>query len=154
MKTFSTYLASLFGIGYIPGAPGTWGTAAAALLYFLIPDAWTQGLVPNLLFTLFVLAGSLLSVPVVAAAEKQLGEDDGKIVLDEFFGYCVAVLFVPKSLLTIIGAFVLFRIFDITKPGPVDRIQSLPKGWGVMADDLLAGVFANGILQIITRIIL
>jgi phosphatidylglycerophosphatase A len=154
MKSVSVYLSTLCGIGFIPGAPGTWGSIAAALVYFILPDAALHGWVGHLLFLGGILAGSVVSVPIISAAEKHLGHDNGKIVLDEFWGYMLAVWFLPKNLVVIIGAFVLFRVFDIAKPGPVNRIQSLPGGWGVMADDLLAGLFANGILQIVTRIVM
>jgi phosphatidylglycerophosphatase A len=123
-------------------------------VYFILPDAALHGWVGHLLFLGGILAGSVVSVPIISAAEKHLGHDNGKIVLDEFWGYMLAVWFLPKNLVVIIGAFVLFRVFDIAKPGPVNRIQSLPGGWGVMADDLLAGLFANGILQIVTRIVM
>jgi len=95
---------------------------------------------------------SLISVFFISEAEKVLGHDNGMIIIDEFWGYMVAVLFLPKTLFVVIAAFVLFRIFDIFKPEPVDMLQKLPAGWGVMVDDLMAGVYANIVLQILVRL--
>jgi phosphatidylglycerophosphatase A len=73
-------------------------------------------------------------------------------VIDEVCGYFVAVMFLPKSLLIGVYAFVLFRVFDIAKPFPISRSQNLPKGWGVVVDDILAGFYANVLTQIIIKI--
>jgi len=149
MNKFSEYLSTLFGIGYFPKAPGTAGTLFAAFVYLALPDNWQ-----NSFFAIIViLFGSLISVFFISKAEESLGHDNGKIVLDELWGYFVAVLFLPKTITIIIAAFILFRIFDILKPEPVNILQKLPKGWGVMADDIMAGIYANIILQIVIRLI-
>ncbi len=142
MNKIAVYFSTLFGIGYFPKAPGTAGSLFAALLYFVIPPLNNFYLISVIIFI------SLISVFIISAAEKILGHDDGKIVIDELLGYFVAVLFLPKELPIIIIAFVLFRIFDILKPEPVNILQKLPKGWGVVADDIMAGIYANIILQI------
>ena len=153
MNKFSEYLSTLFGIGYFPKAPGTAGTFFAAIVYFALPDHWFHGLQNSILALMAILIGSIISVFFISKAEEGLGHDNGKIVLDEFWGYFIAVLFLPKTLLVIIVAFILFRIFDILKPEPVNVLQKLPKGWGVMADDIMAGIYANIVLQIVIRII-
>ena len=81
-----------------------------------------------------------------------MGHDNGKIVVDEFIGFLFALLFLPKTLMVIIIAFILFRIFDIFKPEPVNVLQKLSGGWGVLADDVMAGIYANFSLQILIRI--
>jgi phosphatidylglycerophosphatase A len=93
----------------------------------------------------------LIAVFFISKAEKKLGHDSNKIVLDEFMGYFIAVVFLPKTVLIAIFAFILFRFFDIFKPEPVNVLQKLPAGWGVMADDLMAGVYTNISLQMLTR---
>lgn len=148
---FNTVLASLFGIGFIPFAPGTFGSLAAFGIYLLLPGSLYEG-AWIYLFPIIVLALALLSVRLCHKAETVLGEDAGSIVLDEFWGYFVATLFLPHSWLIGIYAFVLFRVFDIAKPFPIYRSQRLKRGWGVIIDDLLAGLYANIIIQILIRI--
>jgi len=101
---------------------------------------------------LIVLILTLIFVPIIRSAEKDLGKDSKKIVIDEILGYLVAILFMPHSLLVAIYAFIAFRVFDVAKPPIIDEMQNLPHGWGVVADDLLAGLYANIVLQIINTI--
>ncbi len=150
---FSEYISTLFGIGYFPKAPGTAGTLFAAIVYFILPDQWFYSWQNSIFALIVILICSIISVFFISKAEIGLGHDNGKIVLDEFWGYFIAVLFLPKTLPVIIAAFVLFRIFDILKPEPVDVLQKLPGGWGVMADDIMAGVYSNLILQLAIRVI-
>lgn len=147
---FSTLLATLFGVGLIPFAPGTFGSLAAYGLYMILPALYTGVWVQ--LFPMLIIGMALLSVRICFKAEQVLGEDAGSIVLDEVWGYFVATLFLPHSWLIGLYAFILFRAFDITKPYPIYRSQRLPRGWGVMIDDILAGVYANILLQILIRI--
>jgi phosphatidylglycerophosphatase A len=148
---FNTVLASLFGIGFIPFAPGTFGSLAAFGIYLLLPGSCYAG-AGLYIFPFVILLPALLSVKLCHKAETVLGEDAGSIVLDEFWGYFVATLFLPHSWLIGIYAFVLFRVFDIAKPFPIYRSQRLKRGWGVIVDDLLAGLYANIIIQILIRI--
>ncbi|PKN72940.1 MAG: phosphatidylglycerophosphatase A [Candidatus Cloacimonetes bacterium HGW-Cloacimonetes-3] len=146
-----SFLASFFGIGFLPKMPGTWGSAAAFGLYLLLPATAFSG--AGLLYTLPIFAiFCLFAVYVSGKAELKLGHDSGHIVIDEVCGYFVAVMFLPQTLLVGLYAFLFFRVFDIAKPFPISRSQKLPKGWGVVVDDLLAGLFANVLTQIIIRI--
>lgn len=147
---FSVFISTLFGTGYFPKAPGTAGTLVAAALYFVLPDNWFENGFYVISCLLFL---SLISVFFISKAEKKLGHDNGKIVLDEFLGFFFAVVFLPKTIFIIIGAFVLFRFFDILKPEPVNVLQKFPAGWGVMADDIMAGIYANICLQVLVRIV-
>lgn len=145
----SAFLATGFGSGLLPWAPGTWGSLLTVVL--------GEGL-----FQVTGLAGVaglagvsvLVGVPVSGrVAELRRREDPGEIVIDEVAGqafalaglYAVLPAGAADSLRwgLVALAFGLFRAFDILKPGPIDGLQSLPGGWGVMADDLLAGVFAG-----------
>jgi len=104
---------------------------------------------PWLFRLFFVVAISAVSIYVAGEAEKLYGNtDDQRIVIDEIAGYQVAMLPVAVTGLHLLTAFVLFRIFDIWKPFPLKHFQKLPGGWGVVADDLGAGVYA-GILMLI-----
>jgi phosphatidylglycerophosphatase A len=148
---FYSFLASFFGIGFMPRMPGTWGSVAAFGLYLLLPGSLFIG--TAMFYTLPVfLVFCLLSVFVSSKAELKLGHDSGHIVIDEVCGYFIAVMFLPKTLLVGVYALVLFRVFDIAKPLLISRSQKLPKGWGVVADDLLAGLVANILTQILIRI--
>ncbi|MCK5052060.1 MAG: phosphatidylglycerophosphatase A [Candidatus Cloacimonetes bacterium] len=153
MNKFSEYISTLFGIGYFPKAPGTAGTLFAAIVYFALPDQWFGSWQNSSLALIVILVGSIISTVFISKAEERLGHDNSKIVLDEFWGYFIAVLYLPKTLVVIAAAFVLFRIFDILKPEPVNVLQKLHKGWGVMADDIMAGIYANVVLQIVIRLI-
>lgn len=137
--------ATFFGLGLAPFAPGTFGTAGAlavqaALLATGLAAAWTPAVV--------AVAAALVGVPVGSWAEGHFGKKDpGPFVLDEVAGYFVALAWLPPSYGTAIAAFVLFRIFDIAKPFPVNRAERLPGGWGIVLDDLVAGAYANLILR-------
>ena len=131
-------LATLGGVGRLKPAPGTWGTAlAAGVLWLLLPEGGLIAAMVALL--LFVVA-----VPICAVAEHESRErDPGWIVLDEAVGMAVAVVALPHSPAPWLVAFLAFRAFDIAKPLGIDRAQGLPGGLGVVADDALAGLYAN-----------
>lgn len=142
ISRLSAYFATLGFTGYIPFAPGTFGSAAGFLLVLLLkPDD------PTLLYLL-----TLLFIPGLFAsnhAEKSLGKDSKHIVIDELCGYLLTVLFIPKTMPYLIAAFVLFRFFDILKPPPIKMIEKkLSGGAGIMFDDLMAAVYANLCIQI------
>lgn len=144
MQKFAVVYSTLFKIGYIKRAPGTWGTLAGALIYFFaIPPDFLgsfRGLVLLIIFSVF-------SQYFISISEKQLGKDDKRIVMDEFIGYLFGVWFLPKSFTTLVISFILFRFFDIVKPEPVNALQKIPWGIGVLADDIAAGVYTNIVLQ-------
>jgi phosphatidylglycerophosphatase A len=141
-RWLAAFVASVAYLGYSPFAPGTVGTMGAfAVYWWLLPDDWY-----------FVLGAAALSAAVGiwagGVAEKMWGKKDpGRVCVDEFAGYFVAVVFLPKTLVYAGLAFLLFRAFDIWKPFPAGRSQHLPGGWGIMADDLVAGLYANLVLQ-------
>jgi phosphatidylglycerophosphatase A len=124
--------ATAFGLGYAPKGPGTAGSLGALLLF-----AWT-GVSPWGI-ALLLLAGLWLA----GQAEGILGEHDpSRVVIDEVVGMALALWSIQGWPWLVMG-FLFFRIFDIWKPGPVARLQNLPGGWGVMADDVAAGILAN-----------
>ena len=143
---FSTVLknlATLGFIGYLPLAPGTFGAAAALILIALVRPPVA---VHISLLIFIVVAGAAAS----ETADKVLGEQDSPhIVIDEFAGYALSVLLLPMTFGYFISAFLLFRFFDILKPPPIRWIERvLPGGAGIMADDLMAGVYTNVLLQL------
>lgn len=142
MKNIITAICTGFGLGFFPIAPGTVGTLLG------IPLAWLWG---DKLWLVFALA--LMGIWAAQQGEKYFGcKDSPHIIIDEIAGYMVAMFALPHVM--IVPAFVLFRFFDIVKPGPINRIQALPGGWGVMADDLLAGLVTNLILQMVDYLLI
>ena len=140
--------ASFFYIGYIPGAPGTYASLATTILFFLF-DRFRGGVVPVLHLSavgIISLAGILAS----AAITRKTGQEDPSfIVIDEVAGQLLTFLFLPVNLLNLALGFVAFRAFDMWKPFPIRKLESLEEGVGVMADDLLAGVYGNVLLHLI-----
>ncbi len=136
-------IATLGFIGYLPFAPGTWGTIAALLFVAFIPLSQT-GLLAVILFGIII--GSIAA----GTAEKLLDEiDSSHIIIDEFVGFLISIIFLPHAYGYLVSAFLLFRFFDILKPFPIGRLEQMIKGGaGIMADDILAGIFTNAALQI------
>jgi len=135
------FLATGFGSGYSPVAPGTAGTIVAMPLGWLMLG--TLGGHP-LMELVTVAAVSALAIWSAELAAPAFGlKDPGQIVVDEIAGFLVSVLFLPAGWTTLVTAFVLFRVFDVVKPPPCRRLERLPGGLGIVADDLAAGVYAN-----------
>ena len=140
----------MFGLGYSPIAPGTVGSLFAVIIYWLCPE------LNHLTFLSFILLLFFVGVYTSTATENYLikklgigqGHDPSLIIIDEVVGMLVALIAIPKTYHFIIAAFILFRIFDIVKPFPVNLSQKLPQGWGIMIDDLLAGIYANLLIQL------
>jgi phosphatidylglycerophosphatase A len=134
-------LATGFGSGLSPFAPGTMGTLVGVVICFLcLPLPWPMRL-------LIVIALSALSIYVAGQAEIiYQKKDDQRIVIDEIIGLQITMLPVAINVLHLCAGFVLFRVFDILKPFPINNLQRLPGGWGVVADDVLAGIYAAVIM--------
>ena len=145
MNTIAKVFASGFGTGYSPIAPGTAGSLLASLAIYLL---YYLGTPPNLMS--LVIALVILTIVGVWSAdylESEWGKDPSKVVIDEIAGILISLLFLPITTPTIIASFVLFRIFDIWKPLGIRKLEDFKGGIGVMADDLLAGIYANLVLQ-------
>lgn len=140
-------LATGLYTGLSPSIPGTTGTIPAwILLWFFLPENAIVQLV-----VLVIITG--LSVWLATEAEELFGHDSKKIVIDEWAGMMVAVLFLPHTLTAFVMAFGAFRLFDVVKLWPAARFERLPRGWGVTMDDVAAGVQANILVQIIILIL-
>jgi phosphatidylglycerophosphatase A len=139
-----TFLASGFYSGLSPIAPGTAGTLVGVLICLLcLPMPW-------ILRLFFVLALLALSIYIADKAEKiYQTKDDQRIVIDEIIGLQITMLPAAINALNLCVAFVLFRIFDIWKPFPVNHLQGLPGGWGIVADDVAAGLYAGMVLWLL-----
>jgi len=139
------FFATGAGVGLLPGPKGTYGTAVGLLLYWAV-----HGLSP-LHFFVFTLTFIFLAVWAAGLAEAIFQQADSqKIVIDEIAGYLVTMSFVPFRWEYALVGFVAFRLFDILKPFPISLLERRVKGgWGVVMDDVLAGIFANLVLQVI-----
>jgi phosphatidylglycerophosphatase A len=140
-KLFSTGL----GIGYIGKGSGTYAAIACCIVWYLLQLHGYQS-VPALLITVAITAIGVWSSTVV---EEFWGKDPQRVVIDEIAGMCISLLFLPVNVKYLIAGLILFRFFDIVKPLGVRRMENLKGGWGIMFDDVLAGIYANLILQVV-----
>lgn len=154
-----------FGVGYLPLAPGTWGSAVGVAIYLfaesllmgfgLIDDKLSPAVVHTWtlpIVTISLLLLTLLGIWAAGRATELLGNTDPpEAVIDEIIGQLIVFLFVPFSIgwPMILAGFLLFRLFDVWKPYPIDYLQVLPGGIGVCADDILAGVYAGVCLSVV-----
>ena len=136
-------LGSFFGSGLVPWAPGTFGSIAAAIpLFFIPPELWPKALLA------MTLASTILCV-VIARSLPPDRQDPGAFVLDEAAGLWLAVAALGPDPLVILAGLGLFRLFDITKPFPLKRLEKVGGGFGIVLDDLAAGALAFGVLLLI-----
>jgi len=129
--------ATLGPIGYLPFAPGTYGSALTCIVIYCFPSLCTHPL-----FIAVVTLVALLALNSLTFDAK----DPGYVVIDEAAGMFVAMAWQSVTLTSLLAGFVLFRFFDIVKPYPIKRVETFRKGYGILADDILAGVFANLLL--------
>lgn len=152
MKIIAKLIATTLGFGYTPVAPGTAGAAFATIIAYCFAaySSWSN---VNIFLITLILVFTLLGIWSANHLQDEWGHDPGKIVIDEAVGIWISLLFIPFGWLNYLLAFVLFRIFDIWKPWIIKKAENLEGGLGVMADDIVAGIFANVVLQIIVRVI-
>ena len=146
----SEWLATCFKIGHLPIAPGTWGSLAAVIGWWL----WLQYLDP-LVFIVLIIVIFTIGVFATNTIIDHTGEKDpSRVIIDEVAGQWLGLLILPDGMLYIAGAFVLFRFLDIFKPWPIRQMEQFPKGWGVMLDDTLAGLLTLGLIQVVSRLLI
>ena len=135
-------VATGLGSGYSPIAPGTAGSLVGLVLF------WPLARRPAAQVLAATVALTLLAVLAAHHVAKVLGrKDPGLVVVDEVAGQWVSLLFLPLTLGTAVAAFLLFRLMDVLKPWPARDLEHLPGGWGIVADDIMAGVYANLLLR-------
>ena len=143
MRLFIRCIATGFFTGYVPVMPGTAGSMLALLILWMVPGL-NQGLLVVLIPIMFI-----LGVWSSGIVEKQAGHDASIITIDEMTGMGMTFFLMPRAMEWYwwVAGFVLFRAFDIGKPFPAGRSQRLPGGWGIMMDDIIAGIMANLVLR-------
>jgi phosphatidylglycerophosphatase A len=139
------FLALGFGSGLVPKGPGTAGTVVAVPVYLLLQP------LPVAVYAALVAALFIIGIPVCAHTARRMGvHDHPGIVWDEIVGYLVTMTFAPPGWLWVAAGFVLFRLFDISKPWPIRLLdRNVGGGFGIMVDDLLAGIAAAAVLQLL-----
>ena len=136
-------VASVLGIGYVEKGGGTVAAMAYCICWFLLPAGYTNNNW-QIIVTILIIGMGTWSAGVV---DSIWGKDSSKVVIDEVGGMAIALLFVPQDIKYVLISLIAFRFFDIVKPFGVRKLEVLPKGWGVMADDVLAGLYALVVIQ-------
>jgi phosphatidylglycerophosphatase A len=144
MKYLWRVLATFFGLGFFPVAPGTLTSLVVVLIY----KFWVHGLAWPVLL-LILLALLILGTLAASFYSAELQKDDPRcVVIDEAAGQLLVLLLVVPEWTFLLAGFLLFRFFDIVKPFPIRKAEALPAGWGIMADDVLAALMAKLLLHI------
>jgi phosphatidylglycerophosphatase A len=140
---FAKAISSFFYVGFVPIIPGTFGSLAGIILYFLLQVVpyWE-------IYLAVVLAVTTIGVWSAGKAESGTGiVDPSFVVIDEVAGQLITLFLIPPSWIFVVPAFILFRFLDIVKPFPARQAERLPHGWGIMMDDVIVGVYGNIIMQ-------
>jgi len=143
MIKFHTQFASVLGIGYVGKGGGTIAAIVFCIIWLLLPAGYDKNSWQVAITMVIILLG-IWSSNVV---DSIWGKDSSKVVIDEVAGMSIALLYVPQNIGNVIISLVAFRFFDIVKPLGIRKAEILPKGWGVMADDVLAGLYALVVIQ-------
>ena len=145
MKNFTKYFATLFGIGFIPLAPGTFGSLLAILIWYVFIDLFS--IFYFIVLFLFVLSISFYLTDIYLDNYKK--KDPSEVIVDEFLGQSIPLLFIVSfNIYEVLIAFVTFRFFDIYKIYPINKIEDLKGSYGVILDDIVAGIYSLIILML------
>ena len=142
-------IATVFKAGYIPIAPGTVGSIIGLLIFWLIKD-YASFTIEMFVAAALFFAGVWASTIVEQVLERH---DPGVVIVDEVVGMLVALMLLPPTITVMFLAFLLFRVFDIIKPYPARWCEQLSRGWGIMTDDIVAGLYVNVLIHIILWIV-
>lgn len=145
MIRLAVFLATAAYCGYFPIAPGTVGSAAGLVVYLLV--WWTRS--PIVEVSLIVVTFAAGTWAATHAERYFGGIDPGPVVIDEVLGMLVTLAFIPAGWSAALAGFVLFRILDVVKPFPANRLEKFHGGFGIMADDAMAGVYSNICLRVL-----
>lgn len=148
---WATLTATFFGIGQLHPGPGTWGSAATVLLWAAIACAFPTNLRLPVVIALAILV-TLIGIPAATQVSRASGRKDPQfVVIDEVAGQLIALFAAPLAWKTFLAGFILFRVFDIIKPPPVRQLERLPEGTGIVLDDVMAGIYALVVMQLLFR---
>ena len=148
-RRLGVFIATCAHIGYAPVAPGTFGSAAALVLYYLVRRQASTTIE-------LVTIGVVLIVGLWSATEAEHhfgGIDPGPVVIDEVIGMLITLAFHPVNVLGALTGFFIFRVLDVVKPWPARRLELLPGGLGVVLDDVMAGIYGNLMMWGLVRVL-
>ena len=146
MERFHRLISTCLGIGYTPKGGGTIAAIATCIAWYLAGMGGNESLFIEVVTTAVIL---ILGTWSAGKVESEWGKDSSKVVIDEVAGMCITLLAVPVRWQYVLIGLALFRAFDIIKPLYIRRMEKLNGGWGVMLDDVLAGIYSNLVLQLI-----
>jgi phosphatidylglycerophosphatase A len=146
---WSTLVATFFGIGYMKPGPGTWGSAAGLLVWAALASQ-LPGSARTLTVIILAALITLIGIPAATKVARAFAKKDPQfVVIDEVAGQLITLISAPLTWKTFLAGFILFRAFDIVKPPPVRQLEKLPEGTGVVLDDVAAGLYALGVMQLL-----
>ena len=148
MMRIHKWIAGCFGIGHIKGG----GTIAAMICCVIWLFVQNDGVFNKWMIVVTAVI-TIIGVWSATVVEKDWGKDSNRVVIDEVAGMCIGLLFIPVTVKWIVVGLVLFRFFDIVKPLYIRKAEALHAGWGVMTDDILAGIYTNLVLQVIIYVV-
>jgi phosphatidylglycerophosphatase A len=151
MRFLHKLIVTGFGLGYSPIAPGTVGAIGGCVSAILL---WRYAAYPNVSLAFLILLFLFLGIYCSTKMEQEWGKDPSRIVIDEVVGMWISLWLIPPGWGYVVLAFVLFRLFDIYKPLFIKKMEVLKGGWGVMMDDVLAGIYANIVIQLANAILI
>jgi phosphatidylglycerophosphatase A len=153
MNYIHKIIATSFGLGYIPWAPGTFGALLGALLVWIIHTLTSDVLTTTLIIIGLSIITYIIGVWSTKKLSTEWGDDPSKVVMDETCGMLITMIAVDFSWMSLTLGFILFRFFDILKPLGIRKLDNMKGAHYVMLDDVLAGIYANVVLQLILRFI-
>ena len=143
-------VGTFFGLGRMKPGPGTWGSAGAAVSWYLLARFVFPAQTWIIAATTYAAFATIVGIPAATAIARASGRKDPQhVVIDEVAGQMITLIGAPVNWKATLAGFILFRAFDITKPWPIRRLEKLPEGTGIVVDDLGAGVYALVILQVL-----
>lgn len=159
LQIVNILLASCFGLGRLPIAPGTWGSLPSVVVFVVTYYTGASLMVRSVTMAFLVLMGSFICVKSAPLMIAKTGNNDpAEVVIDELAGQAVTFLFTPmvvkKIWIVAVLGFLLFRVFDIVKPWPCHKLEKLKAGWGILMDDLFAGIYAAIVLLVLVKTII
>src|SRR3954447_20805326 len=148
---WASLTATFFGIGHMRPGPGTWGSAATVLCWWIL-TRWIQAIFQTYIAIAIAALVILIGIPAATQVSRAYKTKDPQfVVIDEVAGQLIALIAVPLTWKSLLAGFILFRGFDIVKPPPVRQLERLPEGTGIVLDDVAAGIYALIVMQILLR---
>jgi phosphatidylglycerophosphatase A len=146
---WATLVATFFGVGYLRPGPGTWGSAATVLLWWLVAR-WIAHSWQPWAAALLALTAVLVGIPAATQVARASSRKDPQfVVIDEVAGQLITLIAAPTTWQSLLLGFILFRAFDIVKPPPVRQLERLPEGVGIVVDDVGAGLYGLAVMQVV-----